>query len=419
MGSADHSDFLATPVSTSQYCFPDPDVAGGRRPGRAGRRAARAAPGRPRPGEVADQVGRDQGLRPGGDDARLHGAFQGFEWTSDLYGHINAYFSKNFANAKLDGYPTPKTFYDWLVRRPELGGGSDALATFNHPGAKDQLKPSARALSSPDEHVPQLERLRLRRAGRPAGRRHRDLQRHRGVRHHARRRQVPRGLLRPRARQGLARRAGRRRGPRPPQDRRLGRSGLGQDRGPRHRPLPGRPQGRHAGPSRLQPSATRTSGSTSGRRRDDGHPAHGPDRQPLCRSTATATWPGHTGLTLELVTSKGVVVASGTDSLTHLAGGVRATRSTTSCGSRTAAARRLLRAGLGQRRQGRAPRRVAGRRLPRAHLLRPRRLLPARPEGPATSRTAWVRRSTSSSRRSASCGADARQLRARVTATPT
>jgi len=77
--------------------------------------------------------------------------FRGFEWTSDLYGHINVYFSKNFANAKIDGYPTPKTFYDWLSRRPELGGGSDGIATFNHPGAKDQLKPVREGLGLPDE----------------------------------------------------------------------------------------------------------------------------------------------------------------------------------------------------------------------------------------------------------------------------
>jgi predicted metal-dependent phosphoesterase TrpH len=64
-------------------------------------------------------------------------AFRGFEWTSDRFGHINVYFSTNDANAKVDGgYATVDTFYSWLGRAASLGGGSDGLATFNHPGAK-------------------------------------------------------------------------------------------------------------------------------------------------------------------------------------------------------------------------------------------------------------------------------------------
>jgi histidinol phosphatase-like PHP family hydrolase len=63
--------------------------------------------------------------------------FRGFEWTSDRFGHINVYFSKNDANAKTDGgYATMDNFYKWFTTRPELGGGSDGLATFNHPGDK-------------------------------------------------------------------------------------------------------------------------------------------------------------------------------------------------------------------------------------------------------------------------------------------
>jgi predicted metal-dependent phosphoesterase TrpH len=64
-------------------------------------------------------------------------AFRGFEWTSDRFGHINVYFSQHDANAKGDGgYATVDAFYSWFARAASLGGGSDGIATFNHPGAK-------------------------------------------------------------------------------------------------------------------------------------------------------------------------------------------------------------------------------------------------------------------------------------------
>ncbi|MES2683884.1 MAG: hypothetical protein V4650_10235 [Pseudomonadota bacterium] len=87
-------------------------------------------------------------------------AIRGFEWTSDVFGHINVYFSTNFTNAKTDGgyAVTMDTFWDWFTRDPATpgtggsagsnvvnggsnvpnGGGSDALAHFNHPGDKCQ-----------------------------------------------------------------------------------------------------------------------------------------------------------------------------------------------------------------------------------------------------------------------------------------
>ncbi len=69
-------------------------------------------------------------------DANFTG-IRGFEWTSDRYGHINVYFSKNDTNAKIDGgYVSMDTFYNWFTRDPSLLGGSDGLATFNHPGGK-------------------------------------------------------------------------------------------------------------------------------------------------------------------------------------------------------------------------------------------------------------------------------------------
>ena len=64
-------------------------------------------------------------------------AIRGFEWTSDRFGHMNVYFSRNDANAKADGgYAVMDSFWQWFLRRPELGGGGDGLATFNHPDDK-------------------------------------------------------------------------------------------------------------------------------------------------------------------------------------------------------------------------------------------------------------------------------------------
>ncbi len=79
-------------------------------------------------------------------------AIRGFEWTSDRFGHINVYFSRNFSNAKTDlGYLVSLgTFWDWFTRSPSqiglsggsvtapvlLGGGSDGLGQFNHPSDK-------------------------------------------------------------------------------------------------------------------------------------------------------------------------------------------------------------------------------------------------------------------------------------------
>lgn len=82
-------------------------------------------------------------------------AVRGFEWTSDVFGHINIYFSKNFTNAKTDGgyATTMETFWSWFTRAPDMpgeggsatstvpmGGGADGLAHFNHPHDKCQTK---------------------------------------------------------------------------------------------------------------------------------------------------------------------------------------------------------------------------------------------------------------------------------------
>lgn len=84
------------------------------------------------------------------EDKTSNGSFvgvRGFEWTSDRFGHINVYFSKQITNAKTDGgYVLMPTFWNWLTTDPiEIPGldllfggygGGDALAVFNHPGDK-------------------------------------------------------------------------------------------------------------------------------------------------------------------------------------------------------------------------------------------------------------------------------------------
>lgn len=58
-------------------------------------------------------------------------ALRGFEWTSDVFDHINVYFSNSYTNAKIDGgYLTMDTFWKWLT------SNKDAIGTFNHPGDK-------------------------------------------------------------------------------------------------------------------------------------------------------------------------------------------------------------------------------------------------------------------------------------------
>lgn len=65
---------------------------------------------------------------------------RGFEYTTDVFGHINVYFSRNDANAKTDGgYASMTPFYTWFTTPADLGGGADGIATFNHPGDKCSL----------------------------------------------------------------------------------------------------------------------------------------------------------------------------------------------------------------------------------------------------------------------------------------
>jgi hypothetical protein len=67
---------------------------------------------------------------------------RGFEWTNDYFNHMNAYFSTNFVNVKVDGsYVSMDFLWNWLRKPVSMGGGADALMTFNHPGGDPHLTP--------------------------------------------------------------------------------------------------------------------------------------------------------------------------------------------------------------------------------------------------------------------------------------
>jgi hypothetical protein len=67
-----------------------------------------------------------------------YSAMRGFEWSSDRFGHINVYFSKNYISAAIGtGMIEMQSFWEWFTALPpSVGGGTDGLATFNHPGLK-------------------------------------------------------------------------------------------------------------------------------------------------------------------------------------------------------------------------------------------------------------------------------------------
>lgn len=121
--SGEHSDSLGVPLVLSERCL-GPAVTG----------CALADP------DPVKALTKWPSMQAAADDATDEGftGVRGFEWTSDRFNHINVYFSRHLTNAKADGgYGAMATFYEWLTTRPELGGGGDGLATFNHPGAKE------------------------------------------------------------------------------------------------------------------------------------------------------------------------------------------------------------------------------------------------------------------------------------------
>ena len=168
--------------------------------------------------------------KPGPLRRRRFTGFRGFEWTSDRFGHINVYFSRNDTNAKIDG--------GYATMRHVLRVVHDESDARRRRRRSRDLQPP-RSEETRGRAGRQLERLRTARelpGRRRTHGRYGGLQRHRRVRDNA---GPGAGLLRPRARQGMASRAGRGRRParRPGLPGRLGRGALGEDRHPRRRSL--------------------------------------------------------------------------------------------------------------------------------------------------------------------------------------
>lgn len=118
LGSSEHSDNADLPVTASEGCL-DPGLTAScvRTDGSSWDATLAQARSASEPG--------------------IFTGFRGFEWTSDRFGHINVYFSENFANAKADGgYADMEAFWKWFERPSFAGGGADGLAVFNHPGDK-------------------------------------------------------------------------------------------------------------------------------------------------------------------------------------------------------------------------------------------------------------------------------------------
>ena len=121
MASSEHSTNMSLPPTFSEGCYTDLLVAD-----------CAAADG-------ADSV-RKWDATQGQADAATTGTFtalRGFEWTSDRFGHINVFGSRNWTNeATAAGHVSMEPFWRWFTTPPGLGGGADGLGTFNHPGAK-------------------------------------------------------------------------------------------------------------------------------------------------------------------------------------------------------------------------------------------------------------------------------------------
>lgn len=129
MGSSDHSDNLGVPVTANGDCA-SPDLLD----------CVQPLPTAENP--LAPLTKWELTLQQAQaiSDTRF-GAFRGFEWTSDRFGHINVFFSRNNYNAKTtEGYAVSmESFWTWLNTSPDTLGGKDGLMVFNHPGREDAL----------------------------------------------------------------------------------------------------------------------------------------------------------------------------------------------------------------------------------------------------------------------------------------
>lgn len=125
MAGSDHSESMGLPIVLSEGCLgdlaPQCAVADQVNPADSFRKWD----------ATAEQAAAVSSAHPG------FAALRGFEWSSDRFGHLSVYGTRNWTSAYADGgYVDMRTFWAWFTRAPALGGGSDGLATFNHPGAK-------------------------------------------------------------------------------------------------------------------------------------------------------------------------------------------------------------------------------------------------------------------------------------------
>ena len=127
LASGEHSDSADLPMVVSENCL-DPEV------------FASCASADPNPVNSFRKWDATLEYAQAATDASFVG-IRGFEWTSDVFGHINVYFSTHDANAKTDGGygVTTETFWQWFSLPTLAGGGDDGLGTFNHPGSKCSL----------------------------------------------------------------------------------------------------------------------------------------------------------------------------------------------------------------------------------------------------------------------------------------
>jgi hypothetical protein len=124
MASTEHSDTFNLPIVTNTKCL-GPVIA----------QCAVADQNTP-----ANSLRKWEAIREQADAATDSGfaGIRGFEWTNDRHGHLNVLFSRNFTNAKHDGgYLSMDFFWNWFTTPPEQGGGADGLGTFNHPGRRE------------------------------------------------------------------------------------------------------------------------------------------------------------------------------------------------------------------------------------------------------------------------------------------
>ena len=151
----EHSEALPVPLTLSEGCLP---TSGGTLV-----ECAIADPDEPANSLDKWQAQRRQAVHETRADSFL--ALRGFEWTSDVLGHINVYFSRNYTTWLDDGGNlTTAGFYQWLQTPAALGGGADGLATFNHPDDKKLADADPRKnwndfayLPALDDHIVAIE----------------------------------------------------------------------------------------------------------------------------------------------------------------------------------------------------------------------------------------------------------------------